>query len=414
LHAQLSAADQHAGSDSSFRSEHDRQRYLETQVRAAQQKLDDLRKKFSDAGPASGARAPLDVVQHALALFWPSAVGINTAGTSEAQLKYERGQLTRDIGIVAQQQQGAQRAEAADSATTNVPQQQTAPVASQPQPAPAPAPAPKPAVQSPSASLGAVNPLHLQHMAALPAPVAWWPAALAGFFCGLLYLGIAFARSRASREFDDEFDLPEKGAPSMYGLSGYGPSGMDAPVRATSRDEWIEAYPAETSLHKHGSFSFDKDSDSASLPDRPSDQPASPGPTQHSTKNTAPNVMPEPTAVPPQTHKPETASDADAVAPRRTPEEQEKVSDENHVQEKHVEEKQVQDEQVQDQQVQEKHVENANSWEDEIRKNLSQTSLARMLDSKPIAEDVADDVTASKGPVREAGDPPSKPGRLVG
>ncbi len=404
VHAQLSAAGQHAGPESSFRSEHDRQRYLESQVRAAQQKLYDLRRKLPDAGSATGARTPLDVVQHALALFWPSAAGINTAGTSEAQLKYEREQLTRDIDIVEQQQQAAQRAEAADSASTEVQALPAAPPTTQPQAAPAPAPAAS--VQSPSASLVPVNPLHLQRAAALPAPVAWWPAALAGCLCGLLYWGIAIARYRALRDSDDELDdeddevdLPEKSTRSMYGLSG-----IDAPVRAASRDEWIEAYPAETSLRKHASFSFDQESDSASASDQRSDQPPSPEPIQHSTEDTVPDDMPEPAVAPSQTDKPETASDADAVAPPRTPEEQDEVSQEEHDQEKHVQEEHVQ----------EKHSENTNSWEDEIRRNLSQTTFARMLDPKPIAEDVADGASASKGPAREAGDPPSKPSRLVG
>ena len=306
---------------------------LESQVRAAQQKLYDLRRKLPDAGSATGARTPLDVVQHALALFWPSAAGINTAGTSEAQLKYERQQLTRDIDIVEQQQQAAQRAEAADSASTEVQALPAAPPTTQPQPAPAPAPAAS--VQSPSSFPVPVNPLHLQRAAALPAPVAWWPAALAGCLCGLLYWGIAIARYRALRDSDDELDdeddevdLPEKSTRSMYGLSG-----IDAPVRAASRDEWIEAYPAETSLPKHASFSFDQESDSASASDQRSDQPPSPEPIQHSTEDTVPDDMPEPGVAPSQTDKPETASDAGAVAPPRTPEEQDEVSQEEHDQE---------------------------------------------------------------------------------
>ena len=169
LQAQLSAADQRFTRDRRCCLERDRQRYLESQVHAAQQKVDDLRNEFADSDSSSGAQARLDAIQHALALFWPSTAGINTAGTSEEQLDYERQQLTRDISVIAQQRQAAQRVEAAYSASVN-------------QPAPA-----RPAASSPPAPGATGNPLHLERMARLPAQVAWWPSALIGCFCGLLY-----------------------------------------------------------------------------------------------------------------------------------------------------------------------------------------------------------------------------------
>jgi hypothetical protein len=370
LQAQLSAADQRVDPESSLRSKHDRQRYLESQVRATQQKLDDLRSKFARSGSASGAQARLDVIQRALALFWPSAAGINTAGTSKAQLGYEREQLTRDIGVIEQQQQAAQRVEAANSASANPPSQQTAPLASQPQPVPAAD------VSSPPASGTTRNPLHLEHMAGLPAPVAWWPSVLIGCFCGLLYWGLAFARYRSSRESDDELDLPEESVRSANRLLN-----IDASVPAGSRAEWIEAYPVETSSHRRAFFTFDPDSISASGPD----QSPSPESVQRSTEDTVPDDLPKTAVVPTETDSAETASDADTVAPLRAPEEQDEVS-------------------------REEVVGMANSWEEEIRKNLSQTSVARTLDPQPIAEDVA----AAKGPARDVGPPPSEPDRLAG
>ena len=370
LKAQLSAADQRVGPESPLRSEHDRQRYLESQVRAAQQKLDDLRNEFAHSSSASGAQAHLDVIQRALALFWPSAAGLNTAGTSEAQFGYERGQLTHDIGVVEQQQQAVQSIEAANSASSTPPSQHPAPLASQPTSGPAAD------VISPPVSGASGNPLHLERIAGLPAPVVWWPSALIGCSCGLLYWGLAFVRYRSSPESDDLLDLPEESPRSANRLLN-----IDAPVPADFHAEWIEAYPAETSSHKRASFTFDLDSISAPV----SDQFPSSAPVQGSTADTVPDDPPETAAGPTETDLAEIASDADAVTPLRVLEEQDEVSHE-------------------------KIVGMANSWEEEIRKNLSQTTVARMLDPEPIGEDV----TAARGPARDVGPPPSEPDRLVG
>jgi hypothetical protein len=369
LQARLSAADQRVGPESSFRSEHDRQRYLESQVRAAQQKLDDLRSRFAHSGSASGAQARLDVIQHALALFWPSAAGFNTAGTSEVQLDFERNQLTRDVGVFEQQQQAVRRVEAANSASVNPPSQQTAPLGSQQQSAP------EADVSSPPASGATRNPLHLEHMAGLPAPVAWWPSVLIGCFCGLLYWGLAFARYRSSRESDDQLDVPEKSS-----ISGSRLLDTDAPVRAGSPSKWIETYPVETSSRRRACFTFDPDSISASAPD----QPPSPESVQRSTEDTVPDDPPKTAVVSTETGLDKTASDADALAPLRAPEEQDELCPE-------------------------KIVDLADSWEEKILKNLSQTSVARMLDPQLIP-----DVAAAKGPARDVAPPPSESDRLAG
>jgi hypothetical protein len=52
----------------------------------------------------------------------------------------------------------------------------------------------------------------------------------------------------------------------------------------------------------------------------------------------------------------------------------------------------------------------ADPWEEEIRRNLSQTTFARMLD--PQIND--QDVTAAKGPARDMGLRRSEPDRLAG
>jgi hypothetical protein len=58
----------------------------------------------------------------------------------------------------------------------------------------------------------------------------------------------------------------------------------------------------------------------------------------------------------------------------------------------------------------EKFVEATDPWEEEIRRNLLQTTIARMLDPQIAAEDTA----PAKGPARDAGPPPSEPDRLTG
>jgi len=363
LQAQLSAADRRVGKESSFRSERDRQKYLESQVRDVQQKLDDLRSRFAHAGSASGAQVRLDLIQHALALFWPSAAGINTAGTSEAQLDYERNQLASDMGVFQEQQRVAQRVEAANSASANPPSQQTAPRASQPQSAP------EADLSSPHASPATLSPLHLEHMAGRPAPVAWWPSVLAGGFCGLLYWGLAFTRYHSSRESDGELAVLEESAPSGNRLFD-----TDAPLRASSRADWTEASSAETPPDRRADLIFDPDSISVSSTDQ------SPESVQRLTEDAVPDELPE-TATAPT----EIASDADAVAPLRAPEERDEVR-------------------------QEKAAGMANSWEEEILRNLSQTSVARRLDPHFIAEDVG----AAKGPARDEGASSSERDRLVG
>ncbi len=238
LKAQLSSADQRVSQESSLQSAHDRQRFLESQVRAAQQKLGDLRREFVHSGSNRGAQARLDTIQHALAVFWPSAAGLNTAGTSEAQLRYEREQFNRDIGIVEQERQATRREEAANSAPVRPLARQTAPANSQSQPA-------KPAdTPSPLASGAAVNPLQLERMAGIPEPVAWWPSALVGCICGLLYWGLAFTNYRSRSDPDDMSGLDEESAPYRYRLFEDDPPGPDM----SSSPEAIHASNTDTSL----------------------------------------------------------------------------------------------------------------------------------------------------------------------
>lgn len=245
LSTQLSAAARHTGPDSSL-SEHDRQRSLEGQVRDAQQKIRDLRTRF----PQPASQATLEAVQHALAVFWPGAAGMSTAGTSGAQLRYEREQLTHALEVIDQQRQ---RAQAADHSPAAAP-------APAPQPNAAPAPEesdlpaqqqqpPAPAASAPPPSLpgDAYNPLHLDRMAGTPAPVLWWPSALVGCFCGLLWWGLAFARYHSSSESDDFYDLPEESGSAYRLITAAAPLAMNpasiAPAPLAPPAEPVSAEP---------------------------------------------------------------------------------------------------------------------------------------------------------------------------
>jgi hypothetical protein len=362
LQVQLSAADQRVSPQSSLRSEHDRQRDLESDVRALQQKVDGLGNKFATGHSASGAQVHLDIIQHAFALFWPSAAGLNTAGTSTAQLDYERGQLTHLIGVVKQQQQAAQRAEAANSASNYPSSKQPAPFAPESTSGLA---ADVPLLHA-SGATG--NPLHLEHTAALPTRVVWWPSVLIGCSGGLLYWGLAFARFRSSRESDDQTGLPEESATFIFPRFD-----TDAQVRSDSDAKPADPHPVRTSTLKRSFFEFDSDS---------TYQSASPEPAQGAT---ADNVTDLPEAGAVSTDHDLAQITSDAEVPSHAPGEQNQASPEGMVG-------------------------MADSWEEEIRKNLSQTSVAHMLDQEPIAEDVVD----VKGPARDVGARPPESDRLAG
>jgi hypothetical protein len=415
LQSQLSAADQHFGPNSSL-SEHDRQRYLEAQVHDAQQKLGDLRNQFAHSGSAPGAPARFDAIQHALALFWPSAAGMSTAGTSEGQLRYEREQLTNAIAVIERQRQTAQRDEAAQSAPANPPPPQSAP-APQETDLPAHRQSPAPVDSAPPPAAGDLyNPLHLDRMAGLPARVVWWPAALVGCFCGILYWGLAFARYRSSGDYDDELDLPEAAAPSAYRLIT-----TDQPVspRLSLHDE---PPPPEIASHKRASFSFEPASEPPSDPAPPTDQ----GPERSQASSPGPDPV---LATPPETPAVEAVAETHAEV---LEEPHAEVLEESHaealeepcaevLEESHAEALETppaadpadplpagREEPVAV--FHEKVVAIADPWAEEVRKNLSQTTIGRMLDALIMAEEQA----AAKDAASEEAQSPSHSDRLAG
>jgi hypothetical protein len=103
------------------------------------------------------------------------------------------------------------------------------------------------------------------------------------------------------------------------------------------------------------------------------------------TADTVLECLPETAIDSTHTDSSEITSVVNAVAPLRAPKEQGQV-------------------------LQGQNVETADTWSDEIRKNLSQTDIARTLEVRIMAEEVA----IAKGPARDEGGPPSQADRLTG
>ena len=247
--AQLTATDreleQLAGEDYSRRSpssnpqaaytEYNQERLLRTRVGEAEKKLDDLRAKYGekDAGPEVKNR--LASVQQALdAILEHAAGGFGAAGTSIGQLRRERAGLSHAISVVDEERKAIEQRESAGAAQEGSAQtpSQPAPASSASQTAPAaastaqPAQATSSAGQTPPSSLDsesstpqqpAVHPLSLVRLAKPTPPAPLWPPVLAGFVCGLLYLGGASLAYRQTADVEDYYDEdPEEEVASPY------------------------------------------------------------------------------------------------------------------------------------------------------------------------------------------------------
>jgi hypothetical protein len=188
--------------------------------------------------------------------------------------------------------------------------------------------------------------------------MVWWPSALIGCSCGLLYWGLAFILYRSSPKPAELFD----------------PS-----VPSSSREAPEDAYPAVGSSRRRAPFIYDPVSISASVPD----ESTSPEPVQGAIADTVFNSLAETAVVPTPIDMTETAFAADAVDHLRAPDEPEDAS-------------------------REKIAEMADPWRAEICKNLSQTTIARTMDAGTWAEEIA-----AKIPAREVAPPPSRPTRLA-
>ena len=398
------------------------QRYLEAQFRAAEQKLHDLRAQYA-SDPAAARH--IAAIREALVAGWSQSgrsaglTDFHTAGTSAAQLSREKTQLADLIGVVAEQRRAIQREEDARSSPiveTSAPA--PAPV---PTPAPAPnpvstatqAPAPQPgAVQPPAADTtaqippaqsapasgappsivhpftGEDNPLRLLHLAGPGGTFLWWPAVVAGFLCGLIYLVAMSARYRSAEE---PLDYPEQSSPQ----TSYRMITPPEPAPARSRNQAIEPPPpAVVASHKRASFKFESDSP-ATLTATPAAAPAE-APVD---ANVVPEpVVPEPVAfeptpaiesAPPPVSAPPSMGDTGLIGSELVashPDDAEPPSPGH-----------------------ENVVEIADPWADNLKKALSQTTLGRILD-----ESGSQDRDARSSQENNNNQRPPRSGRLAG
>ena len=424
--AQLSAAERQSGSGSAGKSLHDRQRHLESQMHDIQQDFGALRNKFDGTSSTAGGQARLVTIQRAFAQFWPKAAGLATAGTSEAQFSYEREQLVRDIGLVQQQQKAAQREEAdrpasaagepagsasstsasagpkvTQSALDNSAQPNAETSAAKPGSAPlqpaaagdaqtqsdAGADAPVPAAAGP----GSGHPFQLQRRAEPAGPVPLWPSALAGCVCGLFYFGIATIHHHSTSDSGDVLSLRE----TNFRSSG---RSFDSGTRARNdiHEEWIDIHPRSDDARQE------------SAPAKPDPDPvAAPHESQH--VNPAPSeragferdrearegkpsmadkifdLRPNAQEIQNGAAESQAASSGEADVPQRAEMESENASPRDNS-------------------------EAADPWDEEMRKNLEQTSVGRLLNRTPVSENAA----PSKGPFRDEGPTLPENGRRTG
>jgi hypothetical protein len=204
----------HAYGRSSY-SQSQQQQMLKSGVRTAQKKVDDLRAQYANGDAGAATKERLGAIREALSAVLSGGGGrYRAAGVSASQLREERAQLTHAISVVATERRATERdaASAAKPESDESAQAAAAPAVSAPAvsapgadaaPAPAPTPSQSPAGPAPMASVvgpSSPGPLRLLRLAGSPAPTLWWPSALAGLVCGLLYWSVAAWPSRTEDE----------------------------------------------------------------------------------------------------------------------------------------------------------------------------------------------------------------------
>ncbi len=281
--AELSATDQDldrlAGEPDTGRSpqrnaqsvytEFKQQQLLKAQVNAAEKKLDDLRAQFGEGDTDPDVKGRLASVQQALDSILrggdpfahsAEASGFKTAGITASQLRWERSQLSHAISVVSKERQAIEQAEATHSASDR-PSQAPPPSA----PAPSSTAQTSPSVQQtpPPADSGtaapqhpAEHPLSLVRFASPTPPASPWPAVLAGFVSGLLYLSIAawaHRRVRSDEDYEEENTFPNRLITPDVAVDTPGEYGRDSDPPATR----TEPAEAESTLRRRAPFAFD-------------------------------------------------------------------------------------------------------------------------------------------------------------
>lgn len=241
---------------------------LKTSVREAQKKVEDLRSQYADDPAVPDARDRLGEIQQDLSSILPGGHGsrYNGAGIDASQLRRERAELARVIGVVERERRSIAQEEAAHpppaanaagqpasaSSTPAATSSSTSAVSETNLPAPgsSPSAAPPPAPAAASVEGSGQSPLHVVRLAGTtPARPLWWPGALAGCVCGLIYLGLAGRGSRVEDELEDTESVPQR-AQRMITPEG--------PVAAANlRDNRPAAYADEEIRPRRAAFTYE-------------------------------------------------------------------------------------------------------------------------------------------------------------
>jgi hypothetical protein len=207
--------------DEAAYTESRQQRLLTTQVNAALKKLDDLQAQYAD-DTDSDVKNRLTEMQQALDSILPGsehsaeAPGFKPVGTSASQLRRERSALSLAIGAVSKGREAIERT--ANSASDGSSRTPLPPASATPSTAQtssslqeqtlAPSNSGTPAPQQPSA-----HPLSMVRVASPTRPPLLSPEILAGFVCGLLYLGsatLAYRRAGTDEAYPEESPSPQR------------------------------------------------------------------------------------------------------------------------------------------------------------------------------------------------------------
>ncbi len=226
--------------ESSSYSQSKQQQLLKARVREAQRQVDTLRAHADDAN-----KDRLGEIQRELTAVLPAGhgtkghpggYGFNGAGTSASEIRRERAQLARSVGIIESERQAIAREEGTEPASASDSDSKAASgsassqlsesdltsssnTASRPEPSPQ---APQPqsgSVGSPPSAVALQSPFQLAALAGtarpspqLPAwwpakfsPTTWWIACAAGLLAGLIYFGFA-ARASRTPDYDESDD----------------------------------------------------------------------------------------------------------------------------------------------------------------------------------------------------------------
>jgi hypothetical protein len=240
---------EHAGESSSYR-ESKQQQLLTAQVGAALKEVADLRADPANSGKAAES---LRRIHEALASVWPASrsdrsarssavfMGFNAAGVNAGRLREERAQFTHALDVVQKEQAAAQRLEPVEAPKPPAPTQSATESAAAEPASLAPSEAAPPIAESEIPKSPEENPFGLLRPAGTPVHSPLWPPVLAGFCCGLLYLGAAASRYRDNEE-DEEAEYADEGAVASQRLIT-----PAKPMRPAEFFATADARPAESS-----------------------------------------------------------------------------------------------------------------------------------------------------------------------